>query len=178
MGYEIPGSIGVRMAQPNGEVYVLIGDGTYLLSPSEIMTAVQEGLKITVVISENHGFQSIRQLQMARAGRAFATEFRNRDESTGRLDGDYVAVDLAKTAEGLGAHVWKASTPEEVRIAMSEAREETGTCVIVAETHPDRYVPQSNVWFDVEAAEVSNDPETQALRTVYEEERKHQRFHY
>jgi 3D-(3,5/4)-trihydroxycyclohexane-1,2-dione acylhydrolase (decyclizing) len=178
MGYEIPGSIGVRMAQPNGEVYVLIGDGTYLLSPSEIMTAVQEGLKITVVISENHGFQSIRQLQMARAGRAFATEFRNRDESTGRLDGDYVAVDLAKTAEGLGAHVWKASTPEEVRIAMSEAREETGTCVIVAETHPDRYVPPSNVWFDVEAAEVSNDPETQALRTVYEEERKHQRFHY
>lgn len=178
MGYEIPASIGVRMAQSDGEVYVLIGDGTYLLSPSEIMTAVQENLKITVVISENHGFQSIRQLQLARAGRAFATEFRKRIEPTGRLEGEYVDVDLAKTAEGLGAHVWKASSPEQVRIAVSEAREETGTCVIIAETHPDRYVPPSNVWFDVEAAEVSNDPETKALRAIYEEERKQQRFHY
>ncbi len=178
MGYEIPGGIGVRMAQPEGEVYVLIGDGTYLLSPSEIMTAVQEGLKLTVVISENHGFQSIRQLQMARTGRAFATEFRNRDKPTGLLEGGYVEVDLAKIAEGLGAHVWKVTTPEEVRIAMGEAREEPGTCVIIAETNPDRYVPPSNVWMDVETAEVSNDPVTQALRVIYEEERKQQRFHY
>ena len=178
MGYEIPGSIGVRMAQEGGEVYTLVGDGTYLLSPSELMTAVQEGLKVTVVISENHGFQSIRQLQMARTGRSFGTEFRERDEASGRLEGDYVKVDLAKTAQGLGAHVWNVSTPEEVRAAMSEAREEKGTCVIVAETHPDRYVPPSNIWFDVAAAEVSNDPETQARRVVYEQERRAQRFHY
>ena len=178
MGYEIPASLGVRMAQPGGEVYALVGDGTFLLSPTELMTAAQEGLKVTVVISENHGFQSIRQLQMLRSGRNFGTEFRGRDKSTGRLDGSYVQVDLARIAEGLGARVWRAASPEDVARAMREAREEAGPCVIVAETHPDRFLPGSDVWWDIAAAQVSDDPETQARRTVYEQEQQEQRFHY
>jgi 3D-(3,5/4)-trihydroxycyclohexane-1,2-dione acylhydrolase (decyclizing) len=148
------------------------------LNPSELMTAVQEGLKVTVVISENHGFQDIRRFQIARMGRGFGTEFRERDGESGRLEGEYVEVDLAKSAQALGAQVWNASTPDEVRHALSEAREERGTCVIVVETDPDCYLPPSNVWFDVEPAEVSGNPETQVLRAEYEEEKKVRRYYY
>ena len=82
MGYEIPAGLGVRMAQPDGEVYVFVGDGTYLMNPMELLTAVQENLKITVVISENHGYQCIRSLQVAKAGHSFGNEFRARQNET------------------------------------------------------------------------------------------------
>ena len=87
MGYELPAGLGVRMAQPEGEVYVLIGDGTYLMNPTELVTAVQEDWKVTVVVSENHGFQSIHQFQMNRVGRNFGTEFKARDTAADRLEG-------------------------------------------------------------------------------------------
>ena len=125
MGYEIPAGLGVRMAQPEGEVYVLIGDGTYLMNPTEIMTAVQEGLKITVVISENHGYQCIRRLQMWRTGVSFGNEFRQRDPATNRLEGEYLRIDLARNAESFGARVWHVETPEQLRQALGEARDET-----------------------------------------------------
>ena len=178
MGYELPAGLGVRMAQPAGEVYVFIGDGTYLMNPTELVTAAQEGLKVTVIVSENHGFQSIHQLQMHRGGRNFATEFRGRDAGTGRLDGDYIGIDFAKNAEGFGARVWSATTPEEVASAMREARRATGPCVIVAETEPHRYLPSSGMWWDIAPAEVSGDPVTQAARTAYEEEKEWQRLHH
>jgi 3D-(3,5/4)-trihydroxycyclohexane-1,2-dione acylhydrolase (decyclizing) len=92
MGFEIPAGLGVRMAQPEGEVYVFIGDGTYLMNPTELVTAIQEGLKVTVVLSENHGYQVIRQLQMGKAGRSFGNEFRKRDASK-RLEGEYLTID-------------------------------------------------------------------------------------
>jgi 3D-(3,5/4)-trihydroxycyclohexane-1,2-dione acylhydrolase (decyclizing) len=178
MGYELPAGLGVRMAQPAGEVYVFIGDGTYLMNPTELVTAAQEGLKVTVIVSENHGFQSIHQLQMYRGGRNFATEFRGRDAGTGRLDGDYIGIDFAKNAESFGARVWSATTPEEVADAMREARGATGPCVIVAETEPHRYLPSSGMWWDIAPAEVSGDPVTQAARAAYEEENKWQRLHH
>ena len=96
MGYEIPAGLGVRLAQPEGEVYVLVGDGTYLMNPTEIVTAVQEGLKITVVLSENHGYQCIRRLQMWRTGVSFGNEFRRRDPETNRLEGEYLADRLGQ----------------------------------------------------------------------------------
>jgi len=179
MGYELPGSLGVRMAQPQGEVYVLLGDGTYLLNPTELVTAAQEKLKITVILSQNYGYQSIRQLQMGRAGRSFGTEFRARDGKTQRLEGEYHPIDLAKNAESLGARTWQVKTPEALRSALREAAQEKGPCVIVAETEKHRYLPGSNVWWDVAVAEVSNDPVTRKLRTEYEAGRdKFQRFHY
>ena len=101
MGYEIPAGVGVRLAQRSGEVYVLIGDGTYLMNPTELVTAVQEGLKITVVVSENHGYQCIRRLQMWRTGISFGNEFRHRDPATNRLEGDYIQLDLAANAASL-----------------------------------------------------------------------------
>jgi 3D-(3,5/4)-trihydroxycyclohexane-1,2-dione acylhydrolase (decyclizing) len=178
MGYEIPGALGVRMAQQAGEVYVYIGDGTFLLNPGEITTAVQEGLKITVLISENHGFQSIRRLQMLRAGRAFGNEFRARNGG-GRLEGDYLELDLAKVAEGLGAVAHRATTTDALRTALEEARRETKTSVIVCETEPHRYLPGGEVWWDVAPAEVSNDPKVQEIRTEYERDQPaRQRYHY
>ena len=179
MGYEIPAGLGVRMAQAQGEVFVFIGDGTYLMNPTELVTASQEGLKITLVISENHGFQCIRQLQMGRAGHSFGNEFRARDKKSKRLEGDFVAIDFAKNAESMGARTWSASTPEEVRRALREAREEKSTSVIVVQTEKYRFLPGSGVWWDVAPAEVSQDAVTQKLRAEYEESRrKLQRFHY
>jgi 3D-(3,5/4)-trihydroxycyclohexane-1,2-dione acylhydrolase (decyclizing) len=179
MGYELPAGLGVRLAQPEGEVYVFIGDGTYLLQPSELVTALQEKLKVTVVLSENHGFQSIYQLQMGRAGRAFGNEFRARDPKTNRLEGEYLAVDLAKNAESLGARAWRVTKPEELQRALAEARQEKRTCVIVAATEPHRYVPASGLWWDVAAAEVSTDPVTQKIYEQFDAERKAlQRLYY
>jgi 3D-(3,5/4)-trihydroxycyclohexane-1,2-dione acylhydrolase (decyclizing) len=178
MGYEIPGSIGVRMAQDGGEVFTYIGDGTFLLNPGDLVTAVQEGLKITVVISENHGFQSIRRLQMVRAGRSFGNELRSRDGGD-RLEGPYVELDLTKVAEGLGAVAFHASTPDELSNALQQAREERRPCAIVCETEPHRYLPGSGVWWDVAPAEVSQDDAVQAIRAEYDRDRAvHQRFHY
>ena len=179
MGYELPAGLGVRMAQPQGEVYVLIGDGTYLMNPSELVTAVQEGLKVTVIVSENHGYQVIRQLQMNRVGHSFGNEFRARDAVTRRLEGDYLPIDFAKNAESMGARTWRATTAEQVRAALQAARQETQTCVIVVETEKHRYLPGSNVWWDVASAEVTNDAVTYELRKAYEEDRDRlQRFYY
>lgn len=179
MGYELPAGLGVRMAQPKGEVYVFIGDGTYLMNPTELVTAMQERLKITVVIAENHGYQVIRQLQMARAGRSFGNEFRARDAATNRLEGEYLTIDFAKNAESMGARAWHAFTPDDLCRALREAREETRPCVIVAEAEKHRYLPGSGVWWDVAAAESSSDEVTRKLRAEYEEQRKRfQRFYY
>ncbi len=179
MGYELPAGIGVRMAQPDGEVYVLIGDGTYLMQPTELVTALQEGLKITVVISENHGFQCIRRLQMFRAGTPFGNEFRARDAASDRLEGDYLELDLAATAAGFGAVALRADTPESLRSALDKARDEEGACVIVVATEPHRDLPGSGVWWDVAPSEVSGDPKVRKRRAEYEADRQRlQRLHY
>jgi 3D-(3,5/4)-trihydroxycyclohexane-1,2-dione acylhydrolase (decyclizing) len=177
MGYELPAGIGVRLAQVRGEVFVYIGDGTFLLNPGELANAAQEGLKITVVISENHGYQSIQRLQLWRHGRMFGNEFRTR--RNGRLDGDYLRLDLAKVAEGLGARTWRVDSPGALRGALEAARGESRASVIVCETEPHRYLPGSDVWWDVAPAEVSEEPEVRERRREYERERDElQRFYY
>jgi 3D-(3,5/4)-trihydroxycyclohexane-1,2-dione acylhydrolase (decyclizing) len=179
MGYEIPAGLGVRMAQPEGEVYVLIGDGTYLMQPSELVTALKEDLKITLIIMNNHGFQIIRRLQMGRVGVSFGNEFRARDNDTNRLEGDYVPIDFAKNAASMGAKTWNVATPEELTKALAEARQETASCAIIVEIEPHRYGPGSNVWWDVAPAEVTSILETQQARQEYVQNReKFQRYHY
>ena len=178
MGYELPAGMGVRMCQPEGEVIVYIGDGTYLMNPMELVTATQEGFKVTVVVANNHGYQVIRLLQMGRAGRSFGNEFRARDVATNRLEGDYLQIDYAANAQSMGARVWNVSTPDEVRTALREAREAKESCVIVAEVEKHRYLPGSGVWWDIAAAEASNDAETQKLQPEYEDGRRQQRLHY
>jgi 3D-(3,5/4)-trihydroxycyclohexane-1,2-dione acylhydrolase (decyclizing) len=179
MGYEIPAGLGVRMAQPQGEVYVFIGDGTYLMNPTELVTAMQEGLKITVILSENHGYQCIRQLQMDKVGHGFGNEFRERDPKTERLEADYIRVDFAGNAESMGACAWRVKTDGELRQALREARAERRSAVIVVEVEKHHYTPGSGVWWDIAAAEVSRDPVTRKLRHQYEEGRDQlQRFYY
>jgi 3D-(3,5/4)-trihydroxycyclohexane-1,2-dione acylhydrolase (decyclizing) len=179
MGYEIPAGLGLRMGQPQGEVYVFIGDGTYLMNPTELVTAAQESLKITLILSENHGFQCIRSLQLHRSGHSFGNEFRVRDPETRHLDGDFVPIDFAKNAESMGARTWRAATPEEFRNALREAREEKRPCAIVVETEKYHFPPDSGVWWDVAVAEVSHDPVTKKLRKQYEAARARlQKFHY
>ena len=178
MGYEIPAGIGVRMCQEEGEVIVYIGDGTYLMNPMELVTAVQEGKKITIVVANNHGYQVIRALQMGRAGRSFGNEFRARDAAANRLEGDYLEIDYAANAASMGARTWSVATPEELRQALREARAETGPCLIVAEVEKHRYLPGSGTWWDIAAAEVSGDEVTRQLREEYVQGQAQQRFHY
>jgi 3D-(3,5/4)-trihydroxycyclohexane-1,2-dione acylhydrolase (decyclizing) len=200
MGYELPATLGVRMAQQHGEVTALIGDGTFLMQPSELVTAAQEGLKVTVVISENHGFQVIRRLQLLRAQRHFGNEFRYRvpaDEAAdganggadgsaraaaaahagGGLDGDYLRLDLAAVAAGLGATVYTAGTAGEARQALVRARQAAGPVVIVVSTAPHADLPPSGAWWDVAPAEVSAQPGIAAKRQAYENDLARQRWH-
>ena len=179
MGHEIPAGVGIRMAQPQGEVYVLIGDGTYLMNPTELLTAVREGLKITVVLSENHGYQCIRNLQISRFGSDVGTEFRLRNPMTGRLDGEYAVIDFAANAASMGARAWNVRTADELAKSLREARQENRPCLIVVETEKLRFVPGSGLWWDVPLAEVSEAPLTNELRRAHEEGRaKFQRFYY
>jgi 3D-(3,5/4)-trihydroxycyclohexane-1,2-dione acylhydrolase (decyclizing) len=179
MGYEIPAGLGVRLAQPSGEVFVLIGDGTYLMNPTELATAVQEGKKITVIVAENHGYQCIRRLQMWRTGKSFGNEFRTRDRATDRLEGDYLKLDLAANAASFGVRAWHATTLDELAQALRQARAEPRACVIVAEIEKHRVLPGAGCWWDVAPAEVSLEPKTQELRAEYERDKaRFQRLHY
>jgi 3D-(3,5/4)-trihydroxycyclohexane-1,2-dione acylhydrolase (decyclizing) len=179
MGYEIPAGLGVRLAQPAGEVFVLIGDGTYLMNPTELVTAVQEGLKITVIVAENHGYQCIRRLQMWRTGISFGNEFRERNPATNRLEGEYLRFDLAANAASFGVRAWHTTTPDQFAQALRQARAETRPCVIVAEVEKHRVLPGGGCWWDVAPAEVSQDAKTQELRADYERDKaQFQRLHY
>ena len=122
---------------------------------------------------------STRCWQLGRAGISFGNEFRARDREANRLEGDYLSIDYVKNAESMGERTWNVSTPTQLLQALTEARQETRSCVIVVEIEPHRYGPSSEVWWDVAPAEVSNDAETQAARAAYESERhEQQRFHY
>src|SRR5581483_11118810 len=124
MGYEIAGGLGVKMADPSREVYVMVGDGSYLMLHSEIVTSLQEGYKLTIVLVDNSGFQCIRGLQMSTGSPAFGNELRYRNKESGRLDGPYMPVDFAKNAESLGARAYFAASADELRHALEAAAHE------------------------------------------------------
>ncbi len=179
MGYELPATLGVRLAQPDGAVIALIGDGTFLMQPTELVTALQEGLDVTVVISENHGFQVIRRLQLLRNGQGFGNEFRRRTGPLGEatLDGEYLELDLVAVAAGLGARAVRATTPEAVAVALDAARGHRGPDVIVVPTDPDANLPASGVWWDVASAATSDLPTVMERRREYDAGRASQRWH-
>jgi 3D-(3,5/4)-trihydroxycyclohexane-1,2-dione acylhydrolase (decyclizing) len=186
MGYELPAAIGVRFAEPDPSkrVLSLLGDGTFLMAPTELVTATQERLPLTIVIPENHGYQVIHRLQMGRNGREFGNEFRYRDGSleigsgkSARLEGDYLQVDLVKTAEGLGARALRATTADEVRTALAETRDHNGPVVLVVPVIPHADLPGAGVWWDVAPAEVSEQETVAQLRGEYEEGLASQRWY-
>lgn len=178
MGHEIPAALGVRMARgPNGEVFVVIGDGTYLMGSSELVTAVQEQLKITVILFENHGYQSIHALQRSRIGASFGLEFRTRSNGEGsRLDGPYLEVDFAANAGSYGCATFIAETTDEIEMALDAARAEARPCVIVARVEPRRLLLDSRCWWDVGVPQVAARTDTLDAVTASDEGRAQQRY--
>jgi 3D-(3,5/4)-trihydroxycyclohexane-1,2-dione acylhydrolase (decyclizing) len=185
MGYEIPGGIGVKLADPEREVFVMVGDGSYLMLPGELVTAVAENVKIVVVLVDNHGYASIGALSRSVGSAGFGTHYRRKEERQ-LLDApngdrpaqpaDPLPVDLATNAESLGARVVRARTIEELREALEGAKEVTGGPVVV-HIETDRYagVPSYEGWWDVPVAEISDDPAVQEARREYEQARESQR---
>ena len=174
MGYEIAGSMGVKMAAPERDVYVMVGDGSYLMMAQEIVTAAQEGIKLIIVVLDNHGFSSIGGLSRACGNRGMGTEYRYR--RNGKLDGDSIPVDFVANARSLGAHAVRAQTRDELRRALIEARERPGTSVVVIETAYDQRVPGYESWWDVPIAEVSQVESVRAAREKYVKAREKQRI--
>ena len=174
MGYEIAGGLGAKLAAPDREVFVLVGDGSYLMMASELVTAVQEGIKLIVVCVDNHGYASIGSLSESVGSQRFGTSYRFRG-ADGRLDGDFLPVDLAANAASLGADVLRTHTIEEFRTALVKARTSDRTTVVCVETDPSVAVPSSESWWDVPVAEVSDLESTRAARAAYELGKKRQR---
>jgi 3D-(3,5/4)-trihydroxycyclohexane-1,2-dione acylhydrolase (decyclizing) len=177
MGYEIAAGIGVKMAAPEREVYVMVGDGSYLMLNSELVTALQEGVKIIVVLVVNHGFQSIGALSESVGVERFGTNYRLRD-SSGQLTGAKLPIDLAANAASLGATVLRVSSIDELRDALKVARANVETTVIHIETDPLVAAPDSASWWDVPVAEVATRAATRRARERYESERTIQREYF
>lgn len=177
MAHEIPAGIGARIAAPEaGEIFVVIGDGTYLMGHSELVTALQEGLKITVLLLENHGFQSIHALQRGRTGRSFGLEFRRREDEH-RLTGPFLPIDFAANAASYGCAVFQADSVEQLQDALARAREQQQATVIVARVEPHRLTLDSRCWWDVGIAETSTREETNAAFAEHARGRKLQRYY-
>ncbi len=177
MGYEIAGGLGVKLADPDREVWVMVGDGSFLMMHTEIVTMVQEGIKVNIVVVDNHGYASIGALSKSVGSDGFGTKYRYRSDS-GHLDGETLPIDFAKNCESLGAYVIKATNREEFSKAIEEAKtiKDRPVC-IVTETDRRQRVPGYEAWWDVAIPEVSDNPAVQEARAKYEEEKKQER-HY
>jgi 3D-(3,5/4)-trihydroxycyclohexane-1,2-dione acylhydrolase (decyclizing) len=177
MGYEIAGGLGAKLAEPDREVFVLVGDGSYLMMASELVTAVQEGVKLIVVLVQNHGFASIGALSESLGGQRFGTRYRFRNPDSGRLDGGVLPVDLAANAASLGVTVLRAHTIEDLKAALRQAKEEPGPVLVHVETDPMVPAPDSGAWWDVPVAEVSQLDSTGRARAAYEAAKAAQLMH-
>jgi 3D-(3,5/4)-trihydroxycyclohexane-1,2-dione acylhydrolase (decyclizing) len=175
MGYEIAGGLGVRMADPTREVIVLVGDGSYLMMAQELVTAVAEGVKLTVVLVQNHGFASIGALSETVGVARFGTRYRFRDPATGGFDGELLPVDLAANAASLGADVLRVSTIDELRAALDKAKQSARTTVVHVVTDPLVPAPDSGAWWDVPVAEESKLDDTRVARAAYQAAKRDQR---
>jgi 3D-(3,5/4)-trihydroxycyclohexane-1,2-dione acylhydrolase (decyclizing) len=168
MGYEIAGALGIKMAAPEREVYALVGDGSYLMMAQEIVTAVSEGIKLVLVIVQNHGFSSIGSLSESLGSQRFGTYYRFRNTETGLLDGGKLPIDLAANAESLGADVIRVTTIDEFREALQRARAAERTTAVHIESDPLAPVPSSASWWDVPVSEVAALDSTTQARKTYE----------
>ncbi len=183
MGYELPGGMGVKLAAPDREVFVMVGDGSWLMAPGDLVTAVAEGVKLVIVLVDNHGYASIGALSRSIGDAGFGTHYRRAANGAPVLDaGDGPAeelealpIDLGASAEALGARLLRPRGIDELRDALESARAESGPVVVHVEV--DRYagVPSYEGWWDVPVAEVSDDPAVRAAREEYERAREEQR---
>lgn len=174
MGYEIAGGLGVKMADPSREVFVMVGDGSYLMMAQEIHTAVQEGLKLNIVLLDSHGFKSIGSLSRSLGCEGFGTSYRMR--KNGELTGPVNRVDFAANAASLGAEALRVTTHDELRQALAASRSSSRTTVVVVEVDNDVHVPGYESWWDVPVAEVSGLDAVREVRRNYEPARRKERY--
>jgi 3D-(3,5/4)-trihydroxycyclohexane-1,2-dione acylhydrolase (decyclizing) len=163
MGHELPAGLGIRMREPDGEVFVVIGDGTYLMNPTELATAAQEGLKVTVLVLDNGGYQSISRLARGSTGTTTGNELIGRRPGERLLDGEPLAIDYVANARSLGVAATLARSGGELRAALAEARASDGTTVIVCPTEPLRSLLPSGAFWDLGVPEVASDPAVERL---------------
>jgi 3D-(3,5/4)-trihydroxycyclohexane-1,2-dione acylhydrolase (decyclizing) len=176
MGYEVAGGLGIRLACPDRDVFVMVGDGSYLMMATELVTAVQERIKIITVLVQNHGYASIGSLSESLGSQRFGTKYRYRNPETGRLDGDKLPVDLAANAASLGVEVIKTATAGEFAEAIKTAKTTDHSIVIYVETDPLISAPDSESWWDVPVSATSTLESTQQARKTYEEHKATQKL--
>ncbi|MCH7494853.1 MAG: 3D-(3,5/4)-trihydroxycyclohexane-1,2-dione acylhydrolase (decyclizing), partial [Candidatus Marinimicrobia bacterium] len=175
MGYEIAGGLGVRFAKEEGDVFVMVGDGSYLMMHTEIVTSLQEDKKLIIILVDNHGYGSIDGLSKSLGSMGFGNKLRRRDPKTGKLTGDFLEIDFVENVISLGAEGIRAGTREEFNSALKKARENEKTTAIIIELEPSD-VPGYESWWDVPIAEVSEMQTVQQARKEYEEKVKKERY--
>lgn len=159
MGYEVAGAFGTKMAEPEKEVYALLSDGSYLMLHSELLTSLQEGIKINVILFDNGGFQSINSLQKGHGSvKGFGNELRYRSKETGRLDGEYMKIDFAGLAKSLGAKSYSANTLDEFKEALKNSRKEKVSTLIDVKIKPGTQSDGYESWWRVGVAQTSDNP--------------------
>ncbi|CAM3600017.1 3D-(3,5/4)-trihydroxycyclohexane-1,2-dione acylhydrolase (decyclizing) [Erysipelothrix urinaevulpis] len=155
MGYEVNGALGVKMAAPTQEVYTMCGDGSYLMGHSELFTAIQEGIKINIILMDNHGWGCIENLQNNQGSESFGTVFRYRDEKTDQLSGDYVPIDFAMNAQSLGAKTYKIYNEQELLAALEDSKTQTRACLFDIKVLPKTMTEGYSSWWRVGVSEVT-----------------------
>ena len=176
MGYEVAGGLGVRLACPDRDVFIMVGDGSYLMMATELATAVQEGIKVITVLVQNHGYASIGSLSESLGSQRFGTQYRYRNPKSGRLDGDKLPLDLAANAASFGLEVIKTSTAGEFADAVKAAKASDDPIVIYVETDPLIGAPDSESWWDVPVSATSTLDSTQDARKVYDDHKATQKL--
>jgi 3D-(3,5/4)-trihydroxycyclohexane-1,2-dione acylhydrolase (decyclizing) len=176
MGYEIAAGLGVKLAAPEREVFVLVGDGSYLMMAQELVTAVQEGIRFTVILVDNHGYGSIGALSESLGSGGFGTRYRKRAGGNGHT-GDVLPLDFVGNARSLGVHAERANTLDELTTAIASAKSRAVPSVIVLETDPTVRVPGYDSWWDVPVAEVSESASVRDARANWETQSKRRRTH-
>ena len=176
MGYECAAGIGAKMACPDREIYVMVGDGNYLMMNNEIVTAIQESIKVTIVLLNNKGFGSIGGLSQSIGSQRFGTKYRYRDSRTGLLDGENLPVNFAQNARSLGAHVIEATDIASLKNALKEAGSMSVTTVITIETDLFKGVP-GYAWWEVPVSEVAEIDSVKEAYQNYKDNKMKQRFY-
>ena len=176
MGYEIAGGLGAKMAHPDSEIYVLVGDGSYLMMAQEIVTSVQEKKKLTIVLLNNDGYASIGGLSSSLGSEGFGTYYRYRNEETNQLDGGLLPIDYAANAASMGAYVIKAANVTELNAALKKAKTIDQTTLIYIEVDRKKGIP-GYAWWDVAVAEISEKEAVKASYETYQENKKNQKYY-
>jgi 3D-(3,5/4)-trihydroxycyclohexane-1,2-dione acylhydrolase (decyclizing) len=176
MGYEIAGGLGAKMAAPDREVYIMVGDGSFLMMSSEITTAVQEGLKLIIVIVDNKGFSSVGRVSEQVGAEGFGCHYRLRGPS-GAYDGLEMRLDFVKMCQGMGAKALEVTTIDELGSALADARAGTDTvCVVIQTDWDERVDGYANSWWEMATPQASDMPAVNAAREEFDRNKGRQRY--